>query len=149
MKYNCFIEYCKRQDCKPTHTTKFIQRYQQTNSGKGTYLHNAIIKGHIIYKIDGEPNQKWHLIESWYPSKKEQYSEENVTKWCGLNCPELLLWIAEVSGQCRKVEILVNKFLEDKEGIYKNNDRVARAAMVGEIKKEIFWDKIIEHINNN
>lgn len=144
MIYREFIEYYKQQEERPKNTTEFIRRYQQLNSGKGTYLHNAIVEGKMIYKCEGEPNQKWHLLNSWYPNKKEKISEKNVTEWCGLQCPELLLWIAEVSGQKEKVKYVVEKILNDDS--YKANDGKARREMVKFIKAEIKWKEILNFI---
>lgn len=144
MRYTDFIEYCKHQEEKPENTTKFIKRYQQLNSGKGTYLHTAIVEGKMIYKYEGEPNQKWHLLSAWYPDKAEIMSDKNVTEWCGLQCPELLLWIAEVSGQKEKVKNIVEEILND--NIYDANDAKARRKMVRLIKNQINWTEIVNYI---
>lgn len=144
MIYREFIEYCRLQEEKPEHTTKFIKRYQQLNSGNGTYLHEAISQGKMIYKCEGEPNQRWHLLNSWYQYKKEKISEKQITDWCGLQCPELLLWIAEVAGQKENVKEVVEEILNN--NIYKENDREARRGMVRYIKKEIKWTEIVNYI---
>lgn len=144
MIYREFIEYCSFQEEKPEHTTKFIKRYQQLNSGNGTYLHEAISQGKMIYKCEGEPNQKWHLLESWYEYNKEEISDKPITAWCGLRCPELLLWIAEVAGQKENVKKVVEEILNN--NIYKENDREARRNMVKYIKKEISWTEIVSFI---
>lgn len=149
MLYRDFIEYCSRQKEKPENTTKFIKQYQQLNSGKGTYLHEAIVHGIMIYKCEGEPNQKWHLLKSWYPNKEKTISEKEITEWCGLQCPELLLWIAEVAGQKEKVKKVVNTILHDSEHLYKENDREARRAMVKLIKETIEWKDIVSFIEEH
>ena len=144
MIYSEFIEYCRQQEDKPKYTTEFIKQFQQINSGNGTYLHEAIVQGKKIYKCDGEPNQKWHLLESWYEYNKEKISDKTITAWCGLRCPELLLWIAEVSGQKEKVKRVVEEIF--KNSIYEENDREARRNMVKYIKKEIRWTEIVSFI---
>lgn len=144
MIYREFIEYCSSKEDKPEHTTKFIKRYQQTNSGNCTYLHEAIIQGKMIYKCKGEPNQKWHLLESWYKYNAEEISDKPITYWCGLRCPELLLWIAEVSGQKENVKRVVEEILSN--SIYEANDGEARREMVRYIKKEIKWTEIVNYI---
>lgn len=61
-----------------------------------------------------------------------------------MRCPELLLWIAEVSGQKKKVKRVVEEIL--KNSIYEENDREARRNMVKYIKKEIRWTEIVSFI---
>lgn len=145
MKYKDFIKYFENKEEKPAFTNSFIKEYQQTNSGKGTYLHEAIIQGKMIYKSMGEPNQKWHLTESWYRCKIKDnpaFADMEVRSWCGLSCPELMLWIAEVCGQKEKVEKLVTEeFIKNE---YKNNDRAARNAMIRVIKNAIKWTDIMD-----
>jgi len=149
MIYREFIKYCEKQEEKPQNTTEFIKTYQQQNSGKGTYLHNAIVEGKMIYKCEGEPNQKWHLINSWYSDRKDDISEKCVRAWCGLQCPELMIWIAEVSGQKDKVEKVVKHILKDEAGTYKSNDGDARRNMIKYIKDEIKWKDIVSFIEEN
>lgn len=151
MKYKEFIDCYRNKEEKPKHTNRFIKNFQQTNSGKRTYLNEAILQGKMIYKKEGEPNQKWHLINSWYENKvKENRNFENqeVCAWCRLSCPELMLWIAEVSGQQEKVKSLVDMFERTLiiDGNVKN-DRESRSEMVKEIKKKIKWQEIIDYIN--
>lgn len=149
MIYREFIEYFKQQEEKPKNTTRFIEQYQQINSGKGTYLHETILCGKMIYKGEGEPNQKWHLLNAWYQNREETIAEKSVTEWCGLQCPELLLWIAEVSGQKEKVKDIVNVILEDNDNVYEANDRNARRKMIQLIKSEIKWTDIEDFIKNH
>ena len=95
---------CNFYICKEEHyenTDRFIKKYQQTNASKKSYLAFAIESGHMIYKSLAEPNQKWHFIESWYKSKimtVDNFDEKRAIKWCGLRCPELLIWMAEAAG---------------------------------------------------
>lgn len=136
---------------KPVHTTRFIQKYQQTSSGNGTYLHKAIEDGKMIYKAEGEPDQKWHFCESWYKIKrteKPDFEKMNVQYWCNLRCPELLLWIAEVCGQEEKVKDVVDEIIKNDE-IYRDNDVVARRRMISLIRDRIEWFNIIDFIENN
>ncbi len=146
----CFLSDDNRES-KPEHTTRFISRYQQTSSGNGTYLHKAIEDGVMIYKLEGEPNQKWHFNYSWYKCKTNDnpgFKDEKVRSWCSLRCPELLLWIAEVCGQQDKVKEVVDEILSN-DNIYANNDFIARNKMVSLIKNKIQWSDIEKFIDNN
>ena len=79
---------------------KFMERYQQLSGG---YLDFARMTGHCVCKNLHEPNQKWHLFESWLlqtaAGNKEKPLEEIQVK--GFKCPELLLWMAEALGEKR------------------------------------------------
>ena len=72
---------------------EFIEYYQQKNGGYITYANET---GHPIHPAIHEPNQKWHLLESYYICKVKEKGtlEFNIT---GFNCPELLLWMAEAA----------------------------------------------------
>ena len=139
---------CNFYICKEEHyenTDRFIKKYQQTNASKKSYLAFAIESGHMIYKSLAEPNQKWHFIESWYKSKimtVDNFDEKRAIKWCGLRCPELLIWMAEAAGV--EVSDVVDELLSNEK--YVSNDTVARQTMVQYIKQEIQWDMILEKI---
>lgn len=147
MIYKDFIIYFEKQEEKPQFTTEFIKRYQQRNCSKNTYLYEAKMHGKEVCKEKGEPDQKWHLLSSWYKYKKSEISNEEVDRWCNLRCPELLLWIAEVSGQRDKVKYVVKSILDD--DYFKANDGKVRNKMVNLIKENIKWDDIINYIQSN
>ena len=127
-------------------TDNFIHEYQQRNVSKESYLAYAIETGHMIYRRMGEPNQKWHLLESWYHRKQSDnpdFSNQKVTSWCNLTCPELLIWMAEAAG-LDGVEDVVKEILND--DIYSSNDRFARNKMSSRIKEKLAWEMIVNKI---
>ena len=63
--------------------------YQQSNGG-------YIDKATDVDTSLAEPNQKWHFLESYAPSVSDNREASKV--YMGLQCPELLLWIAEAAG---------------------------------------------------
>ena len=64
----------------------------------GGYIKFAHKTGHTVSAEQCEPNQKWHLFES-YISRTFEDEGENVVVHIGkLKCPELLLWMAEAAG---------------------------------------------------
>lgn len=65
-----------------------------------------------------EPNQKWHLLISWYAYKiiMDVYDVEigdarrlkentEVNNWCGVKCPELCLWMQEAACDNRIITL--------------------------------------------
>ena len=81
--------------------------YQQ--SPKSGYVKFANRTGHIVDKALAEPNQKWHLMESYMirsfadgTVKPEDDMASIYAGQKGLKCPELLLWIAEAAGVDRE-----------------------------------------------
>ena len=48
---------------------RFIEKYQQRKNG---YLDFAKKTGHLISANCHEPNQKWHLFESWFLQTVEE-----------------------------------------------------------------------------
>lgn len=49
----------------------------------------------ILDKEKAEPNQKWHLFISWFGWKKYENKKPTIAS---TTCPELWLWMFEVSG---------------------------------------------------
>ena len=129
-------------------TDRFIKVYQQTSCSAGSYICHAVLKGQMIYKKQAEPNQKWHFTEAWYAEKvsqNPQFGEKKLTAWCGIRCPELLLWMAEAAGLAG-VEEVVDEILADK-ARYGKNDSEARRAMVSLIKEKLSWEQITDEID--
>lgn len=147
MIYREFIKYCEKQEEKPQYTTKFIKQYQQRNRSGNTYLYEAKMQGKEVCKEKGEPDQKWHLLSSWYKYKELEICDKEIDQWCNFRCPELLIWIAEVSGQEDKVKEVVEMMIDS--DIYKANDGVARNKMVKLIKDEIEWIDILNYVEFN
>ena len=69
-----------------------------------------------------------------------------MVEWCRLRCLELLLWIAEVFGQDKKVDTVVNQLLEDTR--CEVNDGKARNEMLRDIKAMIKWQDIMDYIED-
>jgi hypothetical protein len=100
MTYEEIIEYYKD---KPEHLSIsdcFVKAgYQQASGG---YIKYAAKVGKTIdFKI-AEPDQRWHLIESYALRRLKKYKagviKDNVFRYHRLKCPELLLWMAEAAG---------------------------------------------------
>lgn len=87
----CFFH--NKQEHYPI-SSSFIEEYRQKSGG---YIQFALETGHPIDADSHEPNQKWHLLESYcmYRMAKEKTAELTVL---GFKCPELLLWMAEAAG---------------------------------------------------
>lgn len=76
----------------------FVKGYQQKDKG---YIDVAANEGLLIDKSVAEPNQKWHLLVSYYllNIKNNDLKYINQENSCTqLKCPELLLWMAEAAG---------------------------------------------------
>ncbi len=105
-------------------TSEFCKKHKQNG---GAYINNAKAKGII------NPNQYWHLCNSW----PTIIGVENtfVNAFGRLNCPELILGIAEISG------INKDKLNDVQEGIRKTyNDY--RCCNLDKKKKD--WDNAVE-----
>lgn len=84
--------YCNKNEHYPI-SDEFIKKYQQKPTGD-SYIDFAHDTGHTVSAEQYEPNQKWHLFES-YISWKFKKNRKNVGQF---RCPELLLWMAEAAG---------------------------------------------------
>lgn len=67
-------------------------KYMQTSGG---YIKIAAAQGIARSPQTAEPNQKWHLLESYLPVVEASGSVEVGPR---IVCPELLLWMAEAAG---------------------------------------------------
>jgi len=86
--------YCEKNEHYPI-SDEFMKKYQQKSGGYIKFAHKT---GHTVSAEQCEPNQKWHLFES-YISRTFEDEGENVVVHIGkLKCPELLLWMAEAAG---------------------------------------------------
>ncbi|MBS4842905.1 MULTISPECIES: hypothetical protein [Clostridium] len=130
---------------------EFIKNYQQSPRNKNGYVFFAWETGHIICREISEPNQKWHFFESYMlimiAQGKIQPDDDAEKRYRKLNCPELLLWIAEAVGidseivneAARKARVIIdsgtNGHLRTKAGY--------------EIREEIIpWKMIEDKIKN-
>lgn len=79
---------------------EFIEKYQQKEGGYITYAYET---NHLIDASKHEPNQKWHLMESYFITKLiGNHGEINFSNGI-FKCPELLLWMAEAAGVDEKI----------------------------------------------
>ena len=79
---------------------EFIENYQQLyrKNDHFSYLVVAEQTNHPICPQQHEPNQKWHLYESYFPLQLFNEGGNPDFKTNGFRCPELLLWMAEAAG---------------------------------------------------
>lgn len=106
---------------------------------KGGYIDRAKKEG-IVKNIDkAEPNQKWHLLKSYY--LQTDINSDAQKCYNSLLCPELLLWIAEAAGF--DVEVLSK---EAKRIIDAGYNGHARSQAGRHIKRSIKWEMIAEKI---
>lgn len=78
---------------------EFIENYQQKDDGKDfSYITYAHETEHSIDPENHEPNQKWHLIESYFIYKLIKNNGDIDFGRGGFKSPELLLWMAEAAG---------------------------------------------------
>ena len=146
------IEYFSKCEEHYPMSDEFVKKYQQ-NKGNLPQADNGYIKkaydlGIEINAEKAEPNQKWHLLQSYYKIEKNDIEskafDKRVTIWCkgnketgkggsGLKCPELLLWIAEAAGcDVREAKLEAEKLCEKGE----------RLLACNVIKNMIPWKKI-------
>lgn len=118
-------------------------RYRQKRGG---YIKKAK-DTHIEIDIEkAEPNQKWHLITSYYDELSDCKKD---AKDCynRLLCPELLLWIADAAGI--ELEIVEKAAAKSREIIDGGADGRSRNKAGKEITKKIIpWEMIEEKIKN-
>ena len=123
----------------------FVRSCQQSPNSRAGYVYYAWQVGHPIWAEFAEPNQKWHFFNSYLPSKfrKNQIQLTDLASkiYGHLQCPELLLWIAEATGiaECRVcIAAVMAKHVIDSQGSRARNQAGAR------IKEIIPWN-IIEN----
>lgn len=86
--------YCEKKEHYPI-SDEFMKKYQQKSGGYIKFAHDT---GHTVSAEQCEPNQKWHLFESYISRTFEKEGESVVVCISQLKCPELLLWMAEAAG---------------------------------------------------
>lgn len=78
---------------------EFIENYQQYDDGRDfSYITYAHRTDHMIDPQMHEPNQKWHLYESYMIYKIIEARGNTDFRIRAFKCPELLLWMAEAAG---------------------------------------------------
>lgn len=147
------IEYFKNaEDHYHKAADKFVSDgyHQSENTG---YMKYAKSLGLTIDAEKAEPNQKWHLLESYIQlalddEKNSMTLETPFSKrYCRLSCPELLLWIAEAAGvDDQKVE----QASEAAKSVIDNNTyKRPRVSACSKIRKIIPWSEIVKSIENH
>lgn len=140
------IEFYSNKDSHYELSDEFVKKYQQPSE---EYIKYANSLGRKVDKSLAEPNQQWHLLESYYGQKIEQKkldldAEANCWdfKWQkgGFKCPELLLWMAEAAG-CN--------IIEAKQEAEKLCDNNKRSQAHKKIKELITWEMIENKIKNS
>lgn len=119
---------------------EFIRKYQQNRGG---YIDYANRIGHLVDKECAEPNQRWHLFDSYLMRKfvdGELSLDDDANKVWRIMCPELLLWIAEASNV--DSEIIKKAADKAKRIIDNSQDGYARNKAAYVIRNEISWNML-------
>ena len=88
--------YCEQNEHYPI-SDEFIKKYQQ-KATRDSYIVFARKTGHTVSAEQCEPNQKWHLFEAYISYKLKVNGGDVKDHMRKLQCPELLLWMAEAAG---------------------------------------------------
>lgn len=131
------IEFYKTRKEHYCETDKFMKKYRQQ---KGGYISVALKEGISVDKNLAEPNQKWHLLVSYFGNKIEKELDNKAKCYSYFRCPELLLWMAESVGyDVREAERVAEDCCEKK----------SRIEACKAIRNLIPWKDIEEHIMKN
>lgn len=92
------------------------------------YVDEGFIMSVSVDKKQGEPNQKWHLLVSFY-GQSEIGKEDAIISTGAISCPELWLWMFEVAVDgvnitTKDIEELYKQMVKHKESVrgqWKNN----------------------------
>ncbi len=114
------------------------ERYRQRCGG---YIKNAKVAQIEINIKNAEPNQKWHLLTSYYDEISD-CKKDAETCYNRLKCPELLLWIADAAGI--DSEIVSKAASKAREIIDSGSNGRSRNKAGYEIRKEIITWRMIE-----
>lgn len=82
----------------------YAKRYIKNNS-EIVFPQIKKYKNISINPDSAEPNQKWHLLISYYDYKIEhgKFDMNSIASLERIYCPQLMIWIAEVAGLQRKI----------------------------------------------
>ena len=127
---------------------------------KGGYFDVAYRNNEKRCKKDAKPSQKWHLIVSYYDSKKanNNFDMQKKASLSRIMCPQLMMWIAEIAGLNEKI---LRKAIEEAINYEKNNktkdsrkikkDVLINALHWNEINRVIqtanTWDEVINQVS--
>ena len=145
MEMQEFIEFFKDKNAHYKISDSFAgdERYRQKRGG---YIKRAKDEHIEINIIKAEPNQKWHLLTSYYDELSD-CKKDAKHSYNRLLCPELLLWIAEAAGIDPEV---VNKAAtKAREIIDSGADGRSRNKAGKEITNKIItWQMIEDKVKN-
>lgn len=139
MKIEKLMEFLNNKEEHYTISDEFVRKFQQTPSNKDSYVYYAWKLGKTISKEKAEPNQKWHFFDRYIKVKTDEKSiskqDEAEKLYNGIECPELLIWLAEACNINKEtikiVSVKAEKNLE--------NGEKTRAQVANEIRKQIPW----------
>jgi len=142
MELHEFIEFFKDKNEHYKVSDEFAtqEKYVQKRGG---YI--AMARRHGLERniADAEPNQKWHLLVSYYDEAEDSKKDARVC-YNRLFCPELLLWIADAAGIEPKI---VTEASDEAKRIIDNgaNGRV-RVTAGAAIRRIVPWEMIEKKI---
>ena len=115
----------------------FMLRYRQKSGG---YIKNASNCGHSTDQTKCEPNQEWHWLESWLPTKSPEADAGEVI-YPYIQCPELWIWLLEAC------EFEQHEIQEVKQLAEAGKQNSLRPAIIGrQIREIVSWDDIAKRI---
>lgn len=137
--------YKEKRDYDCPLTKKLIMAgYQQESKG---YIQRAKDEGLKVDYREAEPNQGWHLIESYCKNTKDYINFPRTVK-----CGELIFWMAEVADcvEKSKMEKLVEDIINSGEkinvsSVTKPNVKYDRSKWNKEIH-ELCFDNIVKTV---
>lgn len=146
MKIEMFINFLKKKNEHYPITDDFVIKYHQKSGG---YIENAQ-KANISINFDkGEPNQKWHFLESYVNTRDDRfYLRTAKDVYLRLLCPELKLWIAEATGVDESLVRSVANEVKDSIDINGDRNDAARNIINVKIPWEMIEDKMLENLNH-
>lgn len=135
----CFYEGKKNYPC-PLTEELIKAGYQQKRGG---YIHFAYTTGQIVDYTQAEPNQWWHLIESWCNRSKPNHKFSR-----RIRCGELYFWMAEVSGEFSNYELnrIKDKALSIAKSNTPDNKLPWRTVESNDYIRSICYDRIVKRV---
>jgi len=136
MTLNEFCDFFKDKKEHYQQSDNFVKKgYGQVSGG---YIDCAKCKKIEVDSTNAEPNQKWHLLESYY---REENGRSDAKRCYGyLLCPELLLWIAEAAG------FDITDVAQEAMQIIDDRSKAARNKAGRKIKEKITWKNLEDRI---
>lgn len=104
----------------------------------GGYINTAKYREIKIDSESAEPNQKWHLLDSYYKRTDGHKAAKRCYSY--LLCPELLLWIGESAG------FDIKEVANEARQIIDNGEKWSRNKAGRKIREKITWDMLEKKI---